>query len=350
MSEWKNKYNAFNSLKALVHVEYWKPIVNEKIIPFPRFVSIDPCSVCNFKCPHCNANEALSQFNNKMDQVLMDKIVKLLSKWNIRAICIGGGGESLLNPLSFNLIDILSQIGIDVGVVTNGSNLINQEILLKCKWIGVSVDAATSKTYQIMKGIDGKLFHKVIYDMSKLTGKGTEISYKYLLHPNNCHEVYESIRIAKDIGCNLIHIRPGAEPWFTNESSWNFNEKQIQQVQENIQKGRDDFEDDKFKVYGITHKFNSNWSIKKSFEKCWACFVTCYIDARGIIGLCCDRRGDKKIELCHIDEIDTYWGSDKHRAIHDKIEVEKCPRCTYSHINEIFENVIINDIMMYNMY
>jgi hypothetical protein len=44
------------------------------------------------------------------------------------------------------------------------------------------------------------------------------------------------------------------------------------------------------------------------------------------------------------------WGSKKHWDIHSQIDVSACPRCTLGHVNEIFENVIIEDKMLYNMY
>lgn len=351
MEEWSQKYNPFNSMKALTHVEYWSQIVKNGVIPPPRFVSIDPCGICNYRCPHCNANEILKVHKQFMDSGLMGKIVKTLHKWKTRAACIGGGGESLLNNDTYELINRLCNVGIDAGVVSNGSIIKNVECLLKCKWVGFSVDAATSKTHSIMKGMPESEFEKVLENIKKLTRKNTEISYKYLLHPNNYSEIYEASKIAKDIGCNLIHIRPGADPWFNKESnSFSFTEDKIRRVREDVERARSDFEDSTFRIYGITHKFNPNFSVKKSFSKCYACFVTCVIDSRGMVGLCCDRRGDSKLDLCHIDLIDEFWGSKKHLEIHNQICVGACPRCTYSHINEIFENVIIEDKMMCDLY
>ena len=40
----------------------------------------------------------------------------------------------------------------------------------------------------------------------------------------------------------------------------------------------------------------------------------------------------------------------KHKFIQQNIDIKFCPRCTYSNVNEIFENVIIEDKMMYNLY
>jgi MoaA/NifB/PqqE/SkfB family radical SAM enzyme len=279
----------------------------------------------------------------------MKKIIGILKTWSTRAVCIGGGGESLINPTTFLLIDELNKLGIELGIVTNGSISIEKNHLLKCKWVGISVDAANANTHSRIKGVPNTYFNKVISNITNMTQKGTEITYKFLIHPDNYSEIYSAAKLAKEIGCNLIHIRPGAEPWFRDNKSWHFNNDMVLAIREEIKKAKE-LENDSFKVYGITEKFNPDLSVKKSFKKCYACFTTCFIDHSGDIGLCCDRRGDSKIILCNIDEVAEFWGSEKHFKFHENININKCPRCTYSHINEIFENVIIEDKMGYNLY
>lgn len=355
IQEWIDKYNPFNSLKVLAHVEYWKPIKEGKI-PEPIFVSIDPSGNCNFRCPHCNADDSLSKTaNHKLSIADIDLIIDILKSWGTRTVCIGGGGESLMNPNTGYLIDLLTHSKIRVGVVTNGY-LVDRFLpnLNLCKWVGISMDAATPTTYAKVKGMPDSTFAQVMINMSKLikyrsTKNMPEVTYKYLLHPNNCTEIYEAAKIAKDVGCDLIHFRPGADPWFDiGRGEFNFTEKMVEEGKAQIEKARADFEDDKFKVYGIMHKFGMNWNIKKSFHNCYAGFTTGFISSQGTFGLCCDRRGDPKVELCHISEIVSIWGGDKHKQIMHDVDVAKCPRCTYSHVNEVFENVILEDRMMYD--
>jgi hypothetical protein len=70
------------------------------------------------------------------------------------------------------------------------------------------------------------------------------------------------------------------------------------------------------------------------------------------LGLCCDRRGDEKLELVSnssdINQVEKLWGSKKHWSMLDSVHVkEECPRCTYQPHNEIYEQVILNDAMTY---
>ena len=117
------------------------------------------------------------------------------------------------------------------------------------------------------------------------------------------------------------------------------------------------------KVYedGVTHKFNSQFASANYFSRCHSIFMTAVIEppvgqdapqGAFTVGLCCDRRGDAKLELARnitsTDEIQKLWGSKAHWDIHDRIVVQsECPRCTYQPHNEIYEQVVLNDSMTY---
>ena len=343
----ESKYNTFNGIKVLRYVDYWKPILKGKIPP-PICVSIDPSGVCNFNCSFCNASKALS--GTVMSIETMDKLVDVLKEWHTGFCCLGGGGSPLTNKNLPHLLHSLYENDIKIGMVTNGSLLHNFfQYAHMFEWIGISVDAATSETFAEIKGTKESMFAKVINNIQQLCNLNhTEVGFKFLVHPTNYKEIYKAVKLAKDIGCDLIQIRPAGNTWF-GDVGCNFTEDMIKQSLEHVKQAKADFEDSKFKVYGMTYKFDKNWSTKKSFKRCYAMYTTCYISPEGKIGLCFDRRGDKNIELCSLD---TYklWGSQKHISICNHTDVSKCPRCTGTHINEVFENVIIEDKMSCGFY
>lgn len=350
MKEWKNKYNSFNGLKALVHVNYWKSIIENKQIPPPLLLSVDPCGVCNFSCYFCNAAEILNKIHDKMSIETIDKLCNQLIKWKSKAICIGGGGEPLLNLNTYYLIDKLKELNIQSALITNGTKIgDNLESLKKLDYLGVSVDAATEETFKLVKRSNFS-FSKLITNIESITKQGLEVTYKFLLLPKNTNEVYEACKIAKSIGCDQFHLRPGSEPWFSDKKSYIFQEKQRNSVNEQLDRARIDFEDNTFKIFGVVSKFTDEWKIKATFNKCWACFTTCFVSPNGDIGLCCDRRGDDKIMLGNIDNINEKWNSPDHWKIHNNINIKDCPRCTFTHVNEIFEQVLIKDTMNCNFF
>ena len=122
-----------------------------------------------------------------------------------------------------------------------------------------------------------------------------------------------------------------------------------------------ELDDESFGVYGVTHKFDSQFGILHCFDNCHAIFMTALVsppkdgtmsEDAFTLSLCCDRRGDAHLELLQncrdVGEIEKAWGSEAHWKIYDGIDVKKeCPRCTYQPHNQIYEEVILRDSMTY---
>jgi MoaA/NifB/PqqE/SkfB family radical SAM enzyme len=317
---------------------------------------------------------------------ILSDIASFLPRWGVdsgcpevrlRAICVAGGGEPLLNKATPDFIEQVRSNGIEVGVVTNGS-FIHEcvEALSMCTWVGVSADAGSAETFDKLKGLDPSRqeFGRVIDNIAKLVdysrshstqlGKSHPsygISYKYLLYKENIGEVYEAAKLAKEIGCKSIHYRPAGTTWNNVNGGVQviFSEEDIALFNEQIALAQE-LDDESFGVFGVTHKFDSQFGISNIFEACHAVFMTAVIsppltkdslENSFVFGLCCDRRGDPMLELLRdcddVEQIGKEWGGKEHWSIHDAVQVEQCPRCTYQPHNQIYEQVIHNDSMTY---
>lgn len=388
LKEWaaQKRWNPFNSYKLLVHVDRWRKIKRGRPIPPPILITVDPTNICNFDCAWCNAEYIRKCRNFKLSEKILSELADFLPQWGkthfddpgCKAICVAGGGEPLLNPATPAFIDKTIANGVEVGVVTNGSK-INDSIdpLSQCTWVGVSIDAGSAKTFNTLKGLrpEQNIFDKVVQNVALLidyakrhnTKLGMKhpsygVSYKYLLYKENIGEVYEAAKLAKSIGCKNIHFRPAGTSWdkIGTEDEVRFSKEDIALFNEQITKAQE-LDDPTFGVYGITHKFSEQFDRSNCFHKCYSIFMTAVISPPSqstspkdsfVMGLCCDRRGDKKLELLtdctEISQIDSAWGNSEHWRIHDLIDVEaECPRCTYQPHNQIYEQVILNDSMTY---
>lgn len=386
--EWlpQKQWNPFNSYKLLVHVERWRNIKRGKPIPPPVLITVDPTNVCNFNCIWCNAEYIRQHRHFSLSKKMLTEIADFLPKWSaehfanypLRAICIAGGGEPLLNPHTPEFIDRVVANGIEVGIVTNGY-FINDCIdsLSQCTWVGVSIDAGTEETFKKLKQGNSQNITlsrvldniQLLVDYSNRHNKrlGAKhpsygVSYKFLLHKENIHELYQAAKLAKEIGCKNIHYRPAGTTWdkIGTDKEIAFTKEDIDLFNEQILKAQE-LDDETFNVYGVTHKFNTQFERFNCFDRCYAIFMTAVISPPSskdapkdsfTMGLCCDRRGDEKLELLtnctDVNEINKVWGGKRHWQIYDKIDVQKeCPRCTYQPHNQIYEQVIINDSMTY---
>ncbi len=390
MKEWSNRFNPFNSDKLMAHLYRWKEIQRGKEIPPPVLVTVDPTNVCNLSCGWCNSQYLQKQNQNQLSKETLSDLADFLKGWRkdqfgLEAVCIAGGGEPLLNPNTGYFIDKLAKPGcnqglpdvsgcdvncqgyrtnVKVGIVTNGIEIDkNLEALANCSWVGVSIDAGTPETYKKLKGDDK--FIKVMENIVNLNeiskgkplnapGQGHGISYKYLLHPGNVREVYQAAKIAKEIGCRNMHIRPFGNPWDRKIDSV-FSYGDIEEFQEQLVKARE-LEDETFKIFGITHKFDGNFNKANDFKECHAIFMTADFlpptsNGKYNLGLCCDRRGDDRLtmeDLNDFNDVKMFWGSKEHWDMFDKIKVKECPRCTYQPHNILYEKAIKEDNLTYD--
>jgi MoaA/NifB/PqqE/SkfB family radical SAM enzyme len=261
---------------------------------------------------------------------------------------LGGGGESTLNPSLNDFIQALYENNIAKGIVTNGIAIKEHRHLKHMDWVGVSVDAGDKEVWSKVHGVKPELFQQVLDNMKYLVDQQVDVTYKYLVRPENVGSVYCAIRHAADIGCAAFHIRPMATPWFDDIQPI-FTERDIELVNEQLHRARKAF-GKHIDIVGVFNKLDSQWRVAHPFEKCWAIFATCVFQANKKVGLCCDLRGCQTVEVGPFDNpedfINNFWGSDKHKKIQEQVDVNKCSRCTFSMLNQYFEQAIIQDRLM----
>lgn len=377
-------WSSFNSGKLFSHVERWKLIQRNGKCPPPALITVDTSNYCNLSCEWCNAWK-VRQNGRMLSYDVLINFVRFISEWKsadgkygVGAVCIAGGGEPLCNPHIGDFLLELNRKRVDVATVTNGI-LIDKylEELLVNQYVAVSVDAATSTTFNRYKGLDerSKLFNKIIYNMDLLCqlsrkkecnlGKvspSNGVNYRMLLYKDNIKEISEAAKIAQDIGCNSLHIRPAAVPYDVDDK-FVFTSEEIELFKEQVhiveQTKRPEFG-----FYYTLGKFNDKFQKCNDFEQCYAVFMTATLmppigdgakDAY-CLNVCCDRRSDSAMRLLtnevDLKRISQIWGCDIHWNIFDLMTKEQireiCPRCTYYEHNKIIENCIINDNMLIN--
>lgn len=362
MKEWNNSFNPFNSMKVLLWREHLEACAKGNYLP-PVTVDTDPSNICNYKCIWCNAYDIINC--DKKQNLPEDHLLKLADfykEWGVNSSCVAGGGEPLVNNGTMAFLERMKQNGLESGLITNGSLLTDEiiDIIAKtCRWVGFSMDSASPETYSKVKGInDTKFFNKVVENIKKLTkridelGIKNDVAYKFLLHPYNALEIYDAVKLAKEIGVKDFHLRPVG--WDNLTITKDQEKLHFENLKTQIDKQMEEalkLETKDFHVYGIRHKFNDDFSPKKNFKKCWAIPILPTFGADGNVHTCFDMRGRKDLILCShfpdVREILKVWNTEYHKRMIDGIDVNKCPRCTFSMYNEAVEQVIIEDKMCY---
>lgn len=98
--------------------------IHGKIIPY--HIQLYPTNVCNLKCEFCSCAN-----RNQKDELALKDIISVLSdaaELGCKAVTISGGGEPLLHPNINEIIEIINNLGMKVGLTTNGIALSNIKI------------------------------------------------------------------------------------------------------------------------------------------------------------------------------------------------------------------------------
>ena len=326
----------------------------------------------------------------------MERIPDFVASWRacgygVGAVVLTGGGEPLLHPYAGKLMRALDAKGIKVSTLTNGTMIDRfQDDLLTNQYVGVSIDAATSATFNAMKGqdADARTFERVIANVEALckAARNTEcnlggpspstgVNYRMVLCKENVPEVAQAARIAQEIGCKCLHIRPTATP-FGSTLDFGLDADDIACLDEQIREVEATKDPNFGFIYSVTN-FGRDLRKDNDFSSCHAIFVAASIlppsgkgrpgaastaaaangngePGRFSLNVCCDRRDDPDFLLLRdaadLSDIAAVWGGPSHWALFDAITKDEidlsCPRCRYYSHNKIFETCIQSDDLL----
>jgi MoaA/NifB/PqqE/SkfB family radical SAM enzyme len=202
-------------------VERIRQIDDKGRSPAPLVVELDPTTACNLACPDCISGTLLNKggFQRQRLRELTEEIVEA----GARAVILIGGGEPLAHPETGWVIDYLGRHDVHVGVTTNGILINRYEKVLAehTSWVRVSMDAATSETFQYFRPSPSGVsqFDRIIGNMRKFAAvKRGKLGYSFLLlsdvdadgtvKRSNLGEIYQGAVLAKEIGCDYFEVKP----------------------------------------------------------------------------------------------------------------------------------------------
>ncbi len=169
---------------------------------------------CNLNCGHCwispdftpvpdseePADPSVSELLNFVDQA------RLLGLNRVKLT----GGEPMLYPGFFDLVESLSSRGIGLDLETNATLIGPWEaeyLAGTTALVSVSLDGASSGTHDSARGVKGA-FTRSISALRELAGHGAATQVIMTLTRTNICEIEPIIRLAGDLGVSSIKINP----------------------------------------------------------------------------------------------------------------------------------------------
>lgn len=295
---------------------------------------LDPTNRCNHNCIGCYAAGAGGRTNDdsltwEQAKSYVDQVYDLGGK----GINLTGGGDPMVNKITPHLIEYIKSLGMDVGMITNGTIFTDESIdivVKNCTWVRISMDGGTPHTYTEIRKVPERHFHLALENMAKLVKRRDEldtdltIGSGFLTSELTTPTLLVYAKICKDIGINYIQIRP-----FHNDFTIPYN------IEETLA-----LEDDKFKIYYSKHKYDSTY--KKKYPKCLAQNLSGVINVHSVY-LCCHFRGVETKKLGDLREKNLLeiWAGRRRQNILDELSLDKCiAHCRLDLVNRQLDELV----------
>ena len=215
--------------KTLHHRELVDRYLAGKAIA-PINVEIDLTNGCNHRCSFCQWADYIGANRVSLPADLVRRTLDELKSFGTKAITWTGGGEPTLHKSFHELIGYSHTIGIENGLLTNGSRIDpahDDELLDWMKFIRVSMAGGDRESYRAVQGRDD--FERVLANLARLVsarrarGGGADIGVAFLVNRENIRSLQPfAVRLA-DIGVDYLQVREDmfddadAQAWWRDE-------------------------------------------------------------------------------------------------------------------------------------
>lgn len=158
---------------------------------------------CNYRCPHCRAYmEAAKEDENIERRVIEQLILNEVLSVNI------SGGEPLLNPRILSIVNSFSEVGIDVGISSNGWLYPKMAEALKESgqtFLQVSVDGS-KYMHDEFRGINGA-YERAVRSLEIAKELGLRTQMNVTITSQNINTLEYNLELALKLGIDRIFYR-----------------------------------------------------------------------------------------------------------------------------------------------
>jgi MoaA/NifB/PqqE/SkfB family radical SAM enzyme len=180
--------------------------------------------LCNHHCVFCDG--FYRQLHTaSLPWSRLEPLAAEMKELGVLSVVIAGDrGEPMLHPRIGDLLRLLADCGIAVGMYTNGTVLPDAAVpaLRAATWIRVSADAGSGRTHRLMhvyrQGRDD--FHRLTNNVKRLAGGVRELGISFVLDPLNIEEITTAADLFLTLGASYVEYKPKYLPGYTVDSQF----------------------------------------------------------------------------------------------------------------------------------
>lgn len=300
-------------------------------IGYPISAFLEITSKCNLRCKHCYNN---SGFESKNKDINYEKLIKELSNKGVSSLTISGG-EPLLYPDLFKIINLLNENKIKTCINTNGLLLTKQMLSLFLEKGVDSMQISIDGAKDLHEYIRGKNTYDLCVKKIKLAvAAGFIVKIGYTINALNYNDIEKMIFDMKKIGVKSIAFYryiPSSERDVDKELV--ITSEILSVISKKLDELRTKYQEKEFCIYYEPLSFLSfiHNDFYKNRTQCLAGVGQLNIDVNGNVLLCAHNRMiagnifDESIE-------DIWKKQNKTLKISNNIIPKNCENCKYSEI------------------
>ena len=313
----------YSTSKALYHVDKLAEIQRGNPIS-PTLIQIDLEAWCNDNCSFCSYrkddgyNKGMlellkcgSHCENKPigkpspDSRLPESVAKELplqmKQNNIPAIELTGGGEPTMWPYFDILLDNLIQNEIEIGLVTNGSNLPDSRLKKLAgysgtKWVRFSMDASNQEIHKLIHRTSGEDFARRVNTIKKMVEwkhKDLVLGISFIITPDNWLNIESAIQFYKNIGVNNIRFS-----WMYDKSgNSGLDPQTIDVIKAKLEFHKEKYDTENFRVLFERGRIETYDKPNDDFSRCYYQQFVWNIGADSLVYPCCIQKYNKAFAL-----------------------------------------------------
>ena len=282
----------------------------------PRTIEIDLSAKCNNNCiacwhysPYANVVEDSYWRDTVLDFEIAKKLIDDLKEMGTEYIFICGSGEPMMNPKISEIIEYISQKGIEFGLNTNGTLLtrdfIKKIVKLEMNHLHISLWASNPETYvKTHPQMNENVFLKIkenlkflSYLKKKLNKNKPEIDIVNVILKFNFKEMKQMIEFAKEVGASrvqfqVIDVIPGKTDFLMlSEEEINFVLNEIPKLKEFAEKKKIelfDIENFELRLKNLLRDYEKRFYDRNTTENtpCYIGWLYSRISAQGLCYTC----------------------------------------------------------------
>lgn len=316
-------YKFYNLVKLFFGFHYSRMIGQVKQFGLPVFISIEPTTSCNLRCPQCPSG--LREFTRETGMLKTDLFEKtiLQLKQHLHSLTFYFQGEPYLNPDFLKMVAFANAHRIYTITSTNAHYLTEenaqQTVKSKLDKLIISVDGITQEVYEQYR-IGGKLAtviegtKEILKQKKLLKSKTPHVVWQFVVFKPNQEQIEAVKKLGHELGVDEVKIKTAQIYDFENGHDLIPDLEEYSRYSKNSE--------GKFQIKN------------KLLNQCWRMWQGCVITWDGKIVPCCFDK-DAKYKLGNLSKqpFKEIWFSEPYKhfrrsVLKSRNQIDICTNCT----------------------